>query len=331
MAKLAEVFNHEGFKLNSLLVAFNSSTHIDADVLNMFKVENVEQRQVMLVKSGKQLQVLMPGEIGQNPNIDQHDAESAVPVNLIRYPFDSSIVSDDLGRINSLTDKNLKAADIASLVKSKMGKHKDNHRYTSAFTAYTALKGKVKDKKGTVLVNLFTTLGVAERRVDLKLATAGTDVPKLIKDERTQTFKNAKANGHMTLKGVECRIGQEMIERILSHDSVKAFYSAEIHAKRVIAFADDPTSINICGIKFISDEADAVAEAGASYPTGVQGLFVMLRAPADVITASSAEKRECHITTSPMVHDEGISIRSRAIYLPIARDPSLLCELYSSN
>ena len=331
MAKLAEIFDHEAFALTSLTTGFNSSEHTDADVLNMFKVENVENRTVMIVKSGKSLKVLMPGEIGQHPNIDAHDAESAVPVNLIRYPFDTKIVASDLSRISALTDQKFKATELATLVKTQMGKHKANHRHTAAFTAYSALKGKVTNAKGTVLVDLFNVLGVTKRVVDLKLGTTGTDVPSLLKGLRKDTFKKAKDHGHMTLKGVSCRLGQDEIERILNHASIKEFYSAEIHAKRVVAFADDPSSINICGINFITDEADAVATKGASYPEGVNDLFGMLRAPADVLSASSAAKRECHVTTKPMDHDEGLEIRSRAIYLPITRDPSLLCEVHSSN
>ena len=330
MPKLPEIFDHEAFSLTSLTTGYNSSDHIDAEVLSMFEVEPVENRTVMIVKSGKTLQVLMPGEIGQNPNIDKHDAESAVPVNLIRYPWDTSIVPSDLNRINSLQDKKIKATELAVLVKSHMTKHKANHRYTAAFTAYTALKGKVTNAKGNVLVDLFAVLGVEERKVDLKLATENTDVPKLLKDLRKSTVKNAKDHGHLTLAGVSCRIGQEMIERILSHKSIKEFYSVEIHAKRVVQFADDPSKINICGIQFITDEADAVCEKGATYPLGAKGLFCMLRAPADVLSGS-ASNRECHITKEPKKHDEGLEIRSRAIYLPIARDPSLLCELYSSN
>ncbi|MDE1333311.1 major capsid protein [Vibrio aestuarianus] len=330
MSKHAEIFDHEAFSLTSLTTGYDSATHIDADVLNMFEVEYVENRTVMIVKSGSSLQVLMPGEIGQNPNIDKHDAESAVPVNLIRYPFDTSIVPSDLNRINSLKDKKFKATELAVLVKSHMTKHKANHRYTAAFTAYSALKGKVKNAKGVVLVDLFKVLGVDERQVDLKLGTSGTDVPALLKNLRKDTVKLAKDHGHLTLTGVSCRVGQEFIERILNHASVKAFYSEEIHAKRVVQFADDPTKINICGITFITDEADAVCEEGATYPTGAKGLFGMLRAPADVLSGSTS-KRECHITTKEKDHDEGLEVRSRAIYLPIARDPSLLCELMSSN
>mgnify|MGYP000041198345 FL=1 len=328
---MEDLFDHEAFSLTALTTGFNASVHIDAAVLSMFTVENVEHRNVMIVKSGQQLQVLMPGEIGQNPNIDEHDAESAVPVRLIRYPFDTRIVPSDLSRIGSLRDKKIKAQELAALVKSQMGKHKDNHRYTAAYTAYSALKGKVKNKKGTVLINLFDVLGVQERKLDLKLGTLATDVPALLKGLRKATVDNAKKHGHLTLQGVECRIGQELIEKILNHASIKTFYTDEIHAKRVVAFADDPSEINICGIKFVSDEADEVATKGASYPLGVKGLFGMLRAPADVLHSSSAKARECHITTKELDHDEGLEIRSRAIYLPIARDPSLLAEIYSSN
>lgn len=328
---MADIFDHEAFSLSSLTTGFDASTHIDADVLNMFKVENVEHRNVMIVRSGSSLQVLMPGEIGQNSNIDSHDAESAVPVNLIRFPFDTKIVPSDLSRINSIKDKKIKAKELAVLVKSHMGRHKDTHRYTASYTAYSALKGKVKNKKGDVLVDLHTVLGVSERKVDLKLGTPGTDVPGLLKGLRKETVANAKKHGHSTLKGVECRIGQDMIERILNHDSIKAFYSEEIHAKRVVAFADDPSQINICGISFVTDEADEVATKGASYPLGVKGLWAMLRAPSDVMHSSSAKSRECHITTKELDHDEGLEIRSRSIYLPIGRDPSLLAEILSSN
>ena len=313
---MAEIFDHEAFSLASLTTGYNSATSIDADVLNMFTVENVENRTVMIVTSGTELQVLMPGEIGNNPNIDVADAENAAPVQLIRYPFETNIVPSDLTRIASLKDKTFKATELAVLVKAQMTKHKGNHRYTAAYTAYSALKGKVRNKKGTVIVDLFQVLGVNERKVDLKLGTAGTDVPALLKKVKTETKAQAKKHGHMTMSGVTCRLGQDVIERILNHDSIK--------------FADDSSEINICGINFVTDEADAVETKGASYPTGVNNLFGMLRAPADVMSGG-ANQRECYITKKMKDHDEGMEIRSRAIYLPICRDPSLLCEIFSSN
>ncbi|MCG7588390.1 major capsid protein [Photobacterium sp. OFAV2-7] len=326
-----KIFDHEAFSLVALTTGYNSSTPIESDVLNMFKVENVENRQVMIVKSGNELQVLMPGEIGQHPNIDKHDPESAVPVSLIRYPFDSQIVASELNRISSLRDKKLQAQELAGLVKTKMGKHRDNHRYTSAFTAYSALKGRVKNRKGVVMVDLFQVLGVEERRVDLKLGSDTTDVPKKLKAISKETKKIAKEHGHMMIKGVAIRVGQDLIERIISHKSIKEFYGPEAHPKLQVKFADDPSGISLCGLTFITDEADEVAEDGASYPLGVNGVFGMLRAPADVLSSSSASKRECHITTEPMPHDEGLEIRSRSIYLPITRDPALLCAVHSSN
>lgn len=329
--ELSTIFDPVAFSLVSLTTGYDTSTYIDSAVLNMFKVENVEQREVLIVKAGKSLQVLMPGEIGQHPNIDAHDAESAVPIRLIRYPFDNKIVPNDLSRINSLKDKKLKMTELAILVKTRMSKHKNNHRYTAAFTAYSALKGIVKNREGGILVNLFTTLGVTKRTVDLKLGTAGTDVPKLLSVFRKNTVKIAKDHGHLTIEKITCRIGQDMIEKILKHASIVGFYSEEIHAKRVVAFADDPSSINICGINFVTDEADEVATKGASFPEGVNELFGMLRAPADVMKSGSAKNRECHITTKMLDHDEGMEIRSRAIYLPICRDPELLCEIFSSN
>ncbi|UTV26388.1 major capsid protein [Photobacterium atrarenae] len=325
------IFDHEAFGLVALTKGYNTSTPIESAVLDMFEVEPVESRQVMIVKAGNELQVLMPGEIGQHPNIDKHDPESAVPVSLIRYPFDSQVLPNELQRISSLRDKKLKAQELAVLVKNKMGKHRNNHRYTAAFTAYTALKGRIKNRKGVVMVDLFNVLGVQERKVDLKLGTDTTDVPKLLKGIAKDTKKIAKDHGHLTLKGVAVRVGQDMVERILGHASVKTFYGEEAHSKLQVKFADDPTEISVCGLKFIVDEADEVAEEGASYPMGLSGVFGMLRAPADVLSSSSASKRECHITTEPLPHDEGLEIRSRSIYLPITRDPGLLCAIHSSN
>jgi len=325
-----EIFDNEAFTLASLTTGYNSATNIDADVLNMFTVENVENRTVMIVKSGTELQVLMPGEIGNNPNIDVADKESAVPVSLIRYPFETYIVPSDLTRIASLKDKKLKASELAVLVKTQMTKHKANHRYTAAFTAYSALKGIVKNKNGSILTNLFNTLEVEERKVDLKLGTPGINVPLLLKGIKKDTKTNAKKHGHMTISGVTCRLGQDVIDRILNHKSIKEFYGEEVHAKRVVQFADDSSGINICGIHFITDEADAVETKGASYPTGINNLFCMLRAPADVLSGGT-NQRECYITKKMKDHDEGMEIRSRAIYLPICRDPSLLCEIFSSN
>ncbi len=327
---MQNIFDHEAFKLNSLTAAYNFSTPIETEVLDMFKVENVEGRTVMLVKSGHHLQVLMPGEIGQNPNVDTHDPEDAVPVSLIRYPFDSAIVPDDLTRIQSLKDKKVQAQELATLVKSKMSKHRDNHRYTSAYTAYSALKGKIKNKKGTVIVNLHTVLGIVPRSLDLKLGTATTDVPKLLQDLTKENRKLCKDYGHMMQKGTVVRIGSDFIFKVLTHAKVADFYGTELHPKMLVSWADNPTQIKICGVTFIADEVDEVVTEGASYPIVDAGLFAMLRAPADVLS-SGTSNRECYITTKERDHDEGLEIRSRAIYLPIMRNPQLGCTISSSN
>lgn len=325
------IFDHEAFSLSSLITAYNTSTVFEDDVLKMFDVESVESRTVHLIKSGSTLQVLMPGEIGNNPNVDSPDSEEGVPVTLIRYPFENKVLPKDLERIGSLKDKKIKARELAVVVKQRMGRHRDNHRYTALFTCYTALKGIIKDKKGNEKVNLFTLLGVKQKKLDFKLGTKTTDIPQMLQAYAKQTKQIAKSLGHSTLKGIDVRWGQSMIERLLAHDSVKEFYGDEEHAKLRVKFADDPSSINMCGIRFVTDEADEVAEEGAGYPVGVHGLWAMLRAPADVMSGSSANKRECHITKEPLRHDEGLEIRSRSIYLPICRAPQLLCALYSSD
>lgn len=325
-----KIFDHEAFKLNNLVLAYNETTPIEVDVLNMFKTENVESRTVMLVKSGHNLQVLLPGEIGQSPNVDGHDPESAVPVNLIRYPFENSIVPDDLTRIQTIQNKKLQAQEMATLIKSKMEKHKGNHRYTAAFTAYTALKGIIKSRTGKTLVNLHQVLGITQRKLDLKLGTEATNVPKLLQKLAKENRELCKKYGHMLQKGTIVRVGSDMIYAILTHQSVADFYKAELHAKLLVKWADDPTEIHICGVKFIADEMDEVVEKGASYPIVPEGLFAMLRAPADVLSGST-KNRECHITKHPLPHDEGLEIKSRSIYLPIMRNPQLGCEVYSSN
>ncbi|MDA0107829.1 major capsid protein [Vibrio sp. La 4.2.2] len=324
------IFDHEAFQLHNLTTAYNYSTPIESEVLDMFRTEPVEHRTVMLVKSGHYLQVLMPGEIGQHPNIDTHDPEEAVPVVLIRYPFDSAIVPDDLSRIKSLKDKKLQAQDLATLTKSHMGKHRANHRYTAAFTAYSALKGIVKNKKGDVLVNLHSVMGTTPRQLDLKLGTPTTDVPQLLQALAKKNRELCKDYGHLLQNGTTVRIGSDMIYQILMHASVEQFYGAELYPRLLVKWADDPTRIKICGINFIADEVDEVVSRGASYPNVQSGLFAMLRAPADVLSGST-KNRECYITTERKKHDEGLEIRSRAIYLPIVRNPQLICELHSSN
>ncbi|MDO6498065.1 hypothetical protein [Photobacterium sanguinicancri] len=39
-----KIFDHAAFSLVALTIGYNSSTPIESDVLNMFKVENVENR-----------------------------------------------------------------------------------------------------------------------------------------------------------------------------------------------------------------------------------------------------------------------------------------------
>jgi hypothetical protein len=325
-----QIFDHEAFQLHNLTTAYNYSTPIESDVLDMFITDPVEHRTVMLVKSGHYLQVLMPGEIGQHPNIDTHNPEEAVPVVLIRYPFDSAIVPDDLSRIKSLKNKKVQAQDLATLTKSHMGKHRANHRYTAAFTAYSALKGIIKNKNGDVLVNLHRVMGTTQRRLDLKLGTATTDIPKLLQDLAKKNRELCKDYGHMLQSGTTVRIGSDMIYKVLTHQSVVEFYGAELHPRLLVKWADDPNRIKICGVDFIADEVEEVVEKGASYPNVQSGLFSMLRAPADVLSGGT-KNRECYITTEPKKHDEGLEIRSRAIYLPIVRNPQLICEVHSSN
>ncbi len=323
------IFDHEAFQLNSLVTAFNSSTVIEMDVMDMFEYEPVEGRTVMLVKSGSELQVLLPGEIGNNPNIDKRDAENAVPVNLIRYPFENHIVPSDVQRVQTIKDKKLQAQELATLVKSKVKRHKDNHLYTSVFTAYSALKGIVRDRKGNVLVNLYNVFGITPRSLNLKLSDANYDVPKALQGLAKENRELCKKYGMLVNQGTTVRWGSDKIYALLTHDSLKAFFGEDEHGQLKKQWSNDPSKITLFGVTFVADEMEAVIDEGASYPTVPGGLFAMLRAPADVLSGGT-KNRECHITKEMMKHNEGMEIRSRAIYLPVAKNPHLLCKVIAS-
>ncbi|HHK8526227.1 TPA: major capsid protein [Vibrio parahaemolyticus] len=324
-----KIFDHEAFQLQSLVTAYDSSTAIEMDVYNMFEYEPVESRTVQLVKSGSELQVLLPGEIGNNPNIDTHDAENSVPVNLIRFPFENAITPDDVTRIESIKNKKVQAQELATLVKSKVKRHKDNHLYTSVYSAYSALKGIIRDRKGNALANLFTVFGIEARSLNLKLSDPAFDLPKALQEFAKTNRELCKKYGMLVNQGTIVRWGSTNIHKMVTHASLTEFFGEDEHGQLKKKWSNDPSQITLFGVTFIADEMDAVSEEGASFPNVPGGLFAMLRAPADVISGG-AKNRECHITKELKKHNEGLEIRSRAIYLPVCKNPHMLCNVVAS-
>lgn len=292
-------------------------------ILREFPRKRAGAKTINLLVTGRRVQVLKPADMG-NPNAPLYKDEDLKPVNLKRFPFETTITQEELGELTINGDR-LDPKRLAALIAEHNSQHKDNREETRVQLAYSALKGKVSIL-GSTLVDYYEVFGKSRHAVTLAIYDPQEDVVKKLHDLRHH-LKDACKTSAMQYSGLKVRIDSESIMAILSHGSVLA-QGGEEAKKRLVKFIDAPDDpIQVFGFTFIPDEFHTLDSNGAVYPNVQKGLFSMQRYTPPRMGKQRVTDDGTVLSLEPGEHDEFLKLLTVSFDLPVVHDPTVLAGL----
>lgn len=292
-------------------------------ILQEFPRKRAVAKTLNLLVTGRRVQVLKPADMG-NPNAPLYKDEDVKPVNLKRFPFETTITQDELGELTINGDR-LDPKRLAALIAEHNSQHKDNREETRVQLAYSALKGTVSIL-GSTLVDYYDVFGQSRHDVTLHVADPTEDIVSKLHGLRHH-LKDACKTSAMPYSGLKVRIDSQSIMAILSHDSVLA-QGGEEAKRRLVKFIDAPDDpIQVFGFTFIPDEFHTLDSHGAVYPNVQKGLFSMQRYTPPRMGKQRVTDDGTVLSLAPSKHDEFVNLQTVSFDLPVVHDPSLLAGL----
>lgn len=188
------------------------------------------------------------------------------------------------GQLQGIASFGQEAATVpqATVINDHLQELKNSIESTREFQRVGALRGKLLDADGAVIVDLFNEFGVTQKKITVALATATTNVRKACLDAKRHA--ESKLGGVM-VTGFRSLCGPDWFDAFTDHEKVKAAFANYQEAQDRIG-GDLRSGFTFGGIEFI--EYDVTVSGQRYIPTNVaqvfpvgKGVFKMFNAPAN--------------------------------------------------
>ena len=196
-------------------------------------------------------------------------------------PLKATILPGDLQNIAAFGSDSV-ANSQAKVINDRLQGLKNSVEATREWQRVGALRGKILDADGSVMIDLFSEFGVTQKRINIAFSTPTANVRKGCIDAKRHAEKTL---GGVMVQGYRALCGPAFFDALTAHPNVeKAYANYQEAADRLggdqrkgFRFGDIEFieyDITVSGQKFIPDDIAQV------FPVG-SGVFLMNNAPAN--------------------------------------------------
>lgn len=268
------------------------------------------------------------GESTQNQSGKRQMRYFSIP----HLPLDDMLKAEDLNRVRAFGAADRTVA-LAQLVARKQQELALKHYITLEFLRNGALKGKVLDATGAVLLDLFSEFNIAEKSVEFALANADTDVDAKCREVNLHISKELKGDTKTYVHGL---CDSTFFDALVAHPKVRAAY---LNYQQANPLRDDLSEgFKHQGIFFEVYPGEAADAAGnvhqfipagtcRFFPMGTSETFATYLAPADFLETVGTEGLPMY---SKLYYDQQLNrwvgVHTQSNPLPICLRPSVLVK-----
>lgn len=216
----------------------------------------------------------------------------------------------------------------ATVINDQLQEMKNSIEATREFQRVGALRGKLLDADGKVLVDLFDEFGVSQKKATVALSNADTDVRKACLDAKR--FAEAKLGGVM-VTGFRSLCGPDWFDAFTAHAKVKEAFAHYQEAQDRIG-GDMRSGFTFGGIEFI--EYDVTVSGQRFIPADVaqvfplaRGVFRMFNAPANYNETVNSIGQPFYAKAEARRLGKGWDMEAQANPLAMCLFPEALVEL----
>ena len=231
---MIDILQNDAFSLSTLTKAINNVDFVPGragEVAFIGAGEGIPTTSAQIEVSNETLSLVQSQMRGAPVAQTQGNKRKLVSVQVPHIPLESTITADQIQNVRDFGSDNALAGP-ANVVNQRLAKMANRLDLTVENLRLGALKGKVLDADGSVLVDLYTTFGVQEAsQANFKLTTAATEVRTACSQIIRAMKKSAKMSLPTTAK-VHAFVGSNFFDALLEHPTVKGVYDGYQMAER---------------------------------------------------------------------------------------------------
>lgn len=276
---------------------------------------------------------------GSEPQPNQKPSRNKVYLDSLHIPVVGNIhgkdIQDVVDFMTGVTATNLselRAMEYASLVE-RMNITKEL-MLVEAF-----LKGKVVDRSGDIVLDLFDKFGYTKKVINFELTTSTTNVLNKCRELRRYMRDNLKGE---VMNGVKAVVSESFYDLLINHENVEKYY-LQWSGAQALANNDGSQPFKLAGVEFVpydgaaSDIEDVTIEFiadgfGHAIPMGTRNVFELINTPSEIGSLFRANTVGIPFysmeTTNKLLTE--ITINAESDPLPLTKRPDLLVEITAS-
>lgn len=348
MPEILDIFNDAAFSAVSLTDSVNivPNSYGRLNEMGLFTNEPVSTTSVAIDINNGVLNLLPMRPRGAPASVGTRERQSLKAFVIPHIPHDDAVLALDVQNMLARAPR-LGLETVLGAVNRKLITMRRKHAITLENLRVGAIKGKILDYDGRVVIDLFAEFGVTEKAIDFALGTPGTDVGAKLRD--VSGFMEDNLTGD-TMTSVMGLASPSWFAKYIGHASVKdaykffaatqnpnrddvrrgfTFQNVTIEEYRGSATFMNPDGSTSTVSRFIPD-GDV-----RFFPIGTGETFTNWWAPPDFVDeVNTAPGLDAQVFVAPlerMKFGKGMEMHTESNPLPMCKRPNLLVRGFTSN
>ena len=317
--------------------------------MGLFAEEGINSTTVAISYRDGFISVLDEAARGTIPQADSGDQEAMVFIQIPHFPSTDLITAADIQDHYAFVPGDNQPRRMNSLA-TEMPRHLQKiamkHDLTLEFLSMGALKGRLYDGKGKLLLDVFDRFGINQQVFTFNFSDPEFKVKQFTYD--LARYVELNLHGDVS-NGIEILVSPEFFDALTEHPSVEKFY-LNWNAK---FDKDDRSGFRFGACTFTEYNAQVPsapqsgilqqqvqgqagmnrfieAEAGYGFPTGTLDTFRTFLAPPNVVSLANTRGIKRYVSPRILDHDKGVELFSESNVLPICKRPNVLFKVVAA-
>jgi hypothetical protein len=330
-------FSNSAFNMMALTDAINilPNNYGRAESLGVFRTKSTRFRHIAVEERNGVLNLLPTQLPGAPATVGVRGKRAVRTFTIPHIPHEDVVLPEEVQGIRAFGSET-ELMSVSDVLTDHLQNMRNKHAITLEHLRMGALKGKILDADGSVLLDLFSEFGITEKTINFALSTATTDVKAKCLELVRYVEDNLKGE-YMT--EIRALVSSEFFDALTSHAKVKEAYE---RWQDGAAFRSDMRSgFAFAGVTFEEYRGQATdpdgnvrrfvaANQGHAFPMGTLETFVTYFAPADFNETVNTLGKPLYAKQEPRRFDRGTDLHTQSNPLPMCLRPSVLVKLVAA-
>jgi len=217
------IFEDDAFSMQSLTADVNDMPFVPGQIgrLGIFQARGVPTTTISIERRDRTLRLINPTPRGGPGETRDRDTRNLRAFVIPHFQRDDSVNADEVQNVRAFGSES-SVETVRGLVRDRMRQHTEDLDATIEHQRLGCLKGKVLDRDGNVMEDLFTSFGFAQPAAyNFGLGTATTKIRTKCANLKRQVQNNLRGQ---SFSSIHVMVGDDFWDALIDHDNVRESY-----------------------------------------------------------------------------------------------------------